>query len=231
MSEQQSQDSSFLISPLEISEAKKRLFAHKSLWDLWRASWHTGVDWPQLALSASVGLCVFLTALLKPVTAVEAASYARMLANDGLTFATTLLGFLIAGFTVFATITKPEIFALMARWPEDDGLTHLQKVFLLFMQVFAHYCAFCLTCVLIKLTAGPNGPIVSLLSDSYAELRLIYASLVWALLSGWLVYLLVLLPIFIFNIYSMQLVVIDFTMQEEEERIRSAKRHQQGAEK
>lgn len=221
MPEKSLPESSKPILPLSLNEARKRLFAHRSLVDLWRASWLLGGDWAQIALAMGVAFIIFVGALALPLQPSDAIGFARSVANDGLTFATTLLGFLIAGFTVFATITKPEIFALMARWPEDNGLTHLQKVFLLFMQVFAHYCAFCLLCVMVKLIAGPKGIATLVFGSVNPELKLILGSIAWSILSAWFFYLLLLLPIFIYNMYSMQLVVIDVAMLEQEEESRT----------
>ena len=217
MSEGSSQTSA-VHSPLSIEEASKRLFEHKSLWDLWLASLLIGLDWWHIAISFAAGFAILVGAIALPIPIGDVASNVRQLANDGLTFATTVLGFLIAGFTVFATITKPEIFALMARRLEANNVTHLQKVFFLFLQLFAHYCVFCLVCIVVKLSAAPGAIGVALMHSAYPELKLIVGSIVWAALSGWLVYMLVQLPVFIFNIYSMQLVVIDFAMRQQGER-------------
>ena len=61
----------------------------------------------------------------------------------GFALTTAILGFLIAGFSIFSSITKPEIFAALAKLDhKETGLSRLQFIFFNFLLVFIHYLAF-----------------------------------------------------------------------------------------
>jgi hypothetical protein len=57
----------------------------------------------------------------------------RAIADLGFTFTTSILGFLIAGFAIFASITKPNVFILLARLDHPKGgISRLQFIFFQF---------------------------------------------------------------------------------------------------
>lgn len=134
------------------------------------------------------------------------------IAEIGFALTTAILGFLIAGFSIFASITRPEIFVGLAKLDHKaSGLSRLQFIFFNFLLVFVHYLAFLAICIFLKL-AFPLAIAVFDGIQRHTELTL--TSTWWAavsiaaLLLGWLTYLIMLLKSFIWNIYQAVLVVI-----------------------
>lgn len=133
-------------------------------------------------------------------------------ADIGFTLTTAILGFLIAGFSIFASITRPEIFAGLARLDHKaTGLSRLQFIFFNFLLVFIHYLAFLGASIILKL----GLPLAPALLDASSLSTAPWAMSVWwssvvlaALLLGWLAFLIMLLKSFIWNIYQAVLVVI-----------------------
>lgn len=133
-------------------------------------------------------------------------------AEIGFVLTTAILGFLIAGFSIFASITRPEIFAGLAKLDhKDTGLSRLQFIFFNFLLVFIHYLAFLAVSVFLKLAA----PLAPALVHEAAQHVASIDEIVWwpavvlaALLLGWLTFLMMLLKSFIWNIYQAVLLVI-----------------------
>lgn len=133
-------------------------------------------------------------------------------AEIGFAFTTAILGFLIAGFSIFASITRPEIFAGLAKLDHrETGLSRLQFIFFNFLLVFIHYLAFLAMCIALKLVL-PLAPAIMDAVSPHVPSALVFvlwsANCFAALLLGWLTYLVMLLKSFIWNIYQAVLVVI-----------------------
>ena len=134
------------------------------------------------------------------------------IAEVGFALTSAILGFLIAGFSIFASITRPAVFVGLAKLDHrKTGLSRLQFIFFNFLLVFVHYLAFLATSIFLKLVL-PLGPTVVTEIQLRTELPV---PLVWwsavsiiSLLLGWLTFLIMLLKSFIWNIYQAVLVVI-----------------------
>lgn len=138
----------------------------------------------------------------------DLANEVRTLADLGFNFSISILGFLIAGFTIFATVTKPTLFIELAkRRHTRSGLSYLKYTFFVFMYVFIAYLTFTIVCLLIKLLATPSGVISSALTclSEYPEhivlSKRILVGVGIVTIGTWSFHLLVLLQSFIFNIY------------------------------
>lgn len=136
----------------------------------------------------------------------------RSIGDAGLTITTQLLGFLVAGFAIFASITKPEIFIMLAKLPhKDSDITRLQFIFFNFMFAFIHFILFLAASVFVKVALGTNGPLsggLRALADSHPKLLAVAAGLSLCALSTWLVFILMLLKSFIWNMYQSILLTI-----------------------
>jgi hypothetical protein len=136
----------------------------------------------------------------------------RAIGDVGLTVTTQLLGFLIAGFAIFASITKPEIFILLANLPHTKGdITRLQFIFFNFLFVFIHFILLLSASVFVKVALPPGGPLSGVLqsigaSDPHA--LSISAAIFLCGISAWLVFILMLLKSFIWNMYQSILLAI-----------------------
>jgi hypothetical protein len=159
--------------------------------------------------------------LLPGSTAAILAAKTREIAEMGFGFATSILGFLIAGFTVFATITKEDLFKRMAVFEEPKSkLSYLKYNFFAFMKVFIDYLSFCGLCVFIKLAAFPSGPISTFVSSlpggNLTELW--FARIGFLLITTTFVYVLLLLKSFVFNTHHVVMTSIRWSMEEDEDR-------------
>jgi hypothetical protein len=133
----------------------------------------------------------------------------RSLAEMGMGFGPTVLGFLIAGFTIFSTLSKPELFRRMYdRVHNESGLSFLKVNFFTFAEVFVVFSAFTVACLLIKIFAGERSFLVSLIQASQRHPFLGYSvDKVWLANGGYVVvptacfYSLLALKSFIFNTY------------------------------
>lgn len=130
----------------------------------------------------------------------------------GFALTTAILGFLIAGFSIFSSITKPEIFAALAKLDhKGSGLSRLQFIFFNFLLVFIHYLAFLAVSIAIKLLL-PFAVEVANLIEERLELPALAiwwgAGTIVSAIVAWLVFLIMLLKSFIWNIYQAVLVVI-----------------------
>lgn len=136
----------------------------------------------------------------------------RIIADLGFAFTTAILGFLVAGFAIFASITKPEVFVLLAKLEHKKGdISRLQFIFFNFLLVFIHYLAFLAVSVVLKLTLFSDGPLsgaLRLVLDHDPNYIIYSASIAYAALVGWFVFLLMLLKSFIWNMYQAVLVTI-----------------------
>lgn len=128
----------------------------------------------------------------------------------GVALVPSILGFLIAGFTVFVTITRPGVFAAMAKKEfQKSGQSYLKYNLSAFMLAFAHYVAYLATCVLIVYFGQPNGAL-TMLVKWFA--RHIFPNPVWGyelivavltvIFSCWTWYLVMLLKSFVYNVYQ-----------------------------
>lgn len=129
----------------------------------------------------------------------------RELADYGFSFATSILSFLIAGFTIYVSITKTELLLFMsAERHEESGMPWIKHSTFIFLRTMAVYVAFCVLCVGIKLFCGPGGAFSLLLnsiSNDPVTSKLLIAKIGFVALGAGLVHVLLLLQSFIFNIY------------------------------
>ncbi|MEO0014056.1 MAG: hypothetical protein RLZZ535_2445, partial [Cyanobacteriota bacterium] len=160
---------------------------------------------------------LLIYAALTPQTTQEMASRVREWTDFGFSFAIGILGFLITGFTIFATVSKPSMFVKMAKVKHPNcELSYLKYNFFTMMNVFIIYLGFTFVCVVIKFLAPPSGFISILLSYLFSNFYSEYLEIFKRILSGagivivgtWIFYLLVILQSFIFNIYSMIMTAI-----------------------
>lgn len=132
-------------------------------------------------------------------------------ADIGFVLATAILGFLIAGFSIFASTTPRELFKILAQLPhKNTQVSKLKFIFFIFLLVFIHYLVFLGLCVAIKLILPLVTETISVFEISSG----IRVSLIWwyfaiflhAAVVAWLIYLIMLLKSFIWNIYQTVLV-------------------------
>lgn len=132
-------------------------------------------------------------------------------ADIGFLLATAILGFLIAGFSIFASTTPRELFKILAQLRhKKTQFSKLKFIFFNFLLVFIHYLIFLGLCITIKLAL----PLVTKAISVFEISSGIRDSLIWwyfatflhATVVAWLIYLIMLLKSFVWNIYQTVLV-------------------------
>ena len=138
----------------------------------------------------------------------------------GFGFAVTTLGFLIAGFTVFATLSRPSLMLEMARQKHESfDFSYLKYNFFIFFLVFIYYLMFGGLCLAIMIFAQPHGfvyQIVNVAGDSEQIKRLFVSIAMFAIVFGYLLCLLQ-LKSFTFNIYHAVMTSIRWIAEDPEE--------------
>ncbi len=121
-------------------------------------------------------------------------------------FTTTTLGFLITGFTIFATINKPDLFlALMNIKHPDYDMTYLKYVYGVFMRVFIHFITWSIVYLFIIMFGQNNGLITKIVNGLMIpyEVKVIGVKLTYIIIGCSAIYLVLSIKTFIFNIYTM----------------------------
>lgn len=136
-------------------------------------------------------------------------------------FATSILGFLVAGFTVFVTITKVDIFVEMARREyEATGESYLKYNLNAFMLAFVHYIAFVFVCLCVQIfgqSSGPAAYVLELVTSAHPQsasiVRAGVAGIIFTLMCAWSIYVVLLLKSFIYNTYQVLTTVVRWEME------------------
>ena len=144
------------------------LLKEKNLWQIYRASWNISdskFNWIVGVLS----LAFFSTyAALSPDWG-SMHTLLLKLAEIGFNSAVSILGFLIAGFTIFGSLAKPKLLLTMLRFTERrSGLSYLKYNFFTLIRAFIYFlvfAAFQLALIALCQTGGPGSTLVELWPD------------------------------------------------------------------
>ncbi|MCK9986692.1 MAG: hypothetical protein AzoDbin1_03164 [Azoarcus sp.] len=165
-------------------------------------------------------------------TASELATLTRELVNTGLTFTISILSFLIAGFTIYLTVTNSDMLvALSERRHNGNGLPWIKYIAFHFLRVMAVYIGFLLYCLAVQLFGSPNGALsnlLALLPSGAEQVRWQVAAISFVLTAGVMVNMVMLLQSFVANIYTTTMMNIVDERRRRRRRER-AKKNQQAA--
>jgi hypothetical protein len=137
----------------------------------------------------------------------------RKIEGTGFSFATSILGFLVAGFTVFVTVIRLDMFLMMAKLekPKTGGESFLKYNLSAFIVTFVHYTCYIFVCLVSELFLQPGGlgtvafANARLYPDIVPGLTLAYqcaSSFLLVAFGAWTTYLVLLLKSFIYNVYQ-----------------------------
>lgn len=129
----------------------------------------------------------------------------RRWAEIGFNSSVSILGFLIAGFTIFATLTKPSMLLKMMEFKhKETDLPYLKYNFFCFMRVFVYYIIFIIVYLSVMLFGATDGLFESFVNFlPYSEYIRIFSIKIGNVIVGSsLLFLLLQLKTFIYNIYS-----------------------------
>ncbi|HLL00295.1 MAG TPA: hypothetical protein VK539_06885 [Myxococcaceae bacterium] len=186
------------------------LTKERNLWELFKSS--SVLPTSKITERLKLGMITALAAYVSGTGSAgdwgvgEIASTVRAWASEGLSFSSQVIGFVIAGFTVFATMNAREFTLALARHREPTTQhSFLKYVYLSFMRVFMLYIGFIALCLAVRLLGSPGG-FVSLFIKILPEAGQFWAkSLIarasFVLLGSWFWFVVVDLYAFMFNVY------------------------------
>jgi hypothetical protein len=127
------------------------------------------------------------------------------------------LGFLLAGFSFFATVADKDLFAAMAtKKHSKSGLSFLKHNFFTFMRVFCEYLVFAIACLVLMIVLSKGSGAREFISswlETTPKLKHFLVSLTWGFVVGTTVYLVLQLASFIFNIFHVVMTSIRWQLE------------------
>lgn len=182
----------------------KDLTKEKKLWDVYLASRRIPISKFNFLTTCTVFLALVANSWFSNQSIQETILLVRTFSESGLSIALSTLGFLLAGFTIFATVSQPSLSLRMSEiMHPDSGLSYLKHNYFIFLRVFIYYITFTVFCLFI-IMFGHKGGLVSLMV-SYApyELHVKFAvvKVSYVLLFTGYYFLIMQLKSFVFNIY------------------------------
>ncbi|AVD62414.1 MULTISPECIES: hypothetical protein [Serratia] len=179
--------------------------SEKNLWDVFLLSKRLTISKSHIIILTIVAVLLFLNAFFVVDNTSKIASETRAWAVIGFNFSIATIGPLIAGFTIFATLSKPDMMIeMMAHINTETKMPTLKYNLMAFMKVFISFVTLTFVYFGIMMFAQDHGLVVGILNIfPYAEIVKRYISIIGYVLTGTsLVYLLLTLKTFIFNIYA-----------------------------
>ncbi|WP_422040644.1 hypothetical protein [Roseibium sp.] len=210
---------------------KKQVFRQKSLWEVYTLSraelpkpiFNSAVFW----ISAFVLSVVFVWSIgigHEVYSLSEALTLTQTVANSGFVLAVGILGFLIAGFSIFASVTKDELFITLAKIPyRKSSINRLQFVFFNFLNVFTVYVGLLAICLFSIILFSEQSPLIRLITfaaPDYQQFAVPILFLVVCSIMQWILSAILKLKSFIWNLYQTVLVTIatESELQDQKER-------------
>lgn len=204
----------------EQNERLKDLLKEKSLWQVYGASLKIPLSKFNVWFGAVVAVTVTLFATQSKSSAILADRLVD-LSRMAFLLAISQLGFLLAGFSFFAIVAEKEMFCRMAeKTHQDSGLSYLKYNFLVFMRVFVEYLAFALFCLWLMVALTEGFGVRGMASDFLDQWPLVKHCVVAAIFGvfvGSVVYLLMQLASFIFNVYHVVMTTVRWALQRDYE--------------
>ncbi len=191
-------------SPKPSVEGPDSLLREETLFQAWKASLATGTSATNKIVPCIVLVCVVGYGLFVHAQTSESLAQLASWVDIAIGYATTMLGFLVAGFAIFSALNRPQMFGVMARYADDTVPTMniLKGIFLRLLRVFAEYWAFLVTSYILKLLLVKGGIIENLLAHIPGmQSREVVATVLCAGFAMFFAYILLLLQSFIFNVH------------------------------
>lgn len=190
------------------------LFAEQNLWQIFRQSrpfYHRSPFNRYAAILAGIVLVGFaITSLaeshMAPATSLDFSELFTTWAKTGVSYAATILGFLLAGFAVLFAVLRPHtVLALRNIVRPGEQLTELKLIFVTFVNVFVHYTAFVGWCIIYLVAGGRGGPF-DVTGRHVAQflpwIRPVVMHVVFVAWGFWFLLLVLKLKSFIYNLYQ-----------------------------
>lgn len=186
----------------ELSE--KSLTEEKSLWAVYIKARRIPFNYFNFWSTILVTVLIALQYCLLDISIDDKLKVVRDFASMAMGIVVSVLGFILAGFTIFATISQPEMFVAMSKHRhESSGLSYLKNNFFIFMRVFIYYLIYTIFCLSI-LVFGIKGGLIHVLSSFSpisSEINEWLVGAAYIILHAGLFFLFTQLKSFIFNVY------------------------------
>ncbi|EAR3876273.1 hypothetical protein EJ447_15310 [Salmonella enterica subsp. enterica] len=183
----------------------KEITKEKNLWDVYLLCKRITISTFHVCILLTASIFLLTNSFFLERDMSHLVSDIRNWALIGFNFAVTTLGFLIAGFTIFATLSKPDMFLqMMSVQHKKTQMPTLKYNFMAFMKVFISFITFTfiyLVIILFCQTNGMIGNMVDLVPYSTVIKELIIKLEYWVIGTS-LIYLVLVVKTFIFNIYA-----------------------------
>jgi hypothetical protein len=122
----------------------------RSLWEILVASSKFRPNRFNVSVVVIVFFSVLISIVIDIIMAENASDIAKQCAESakevnefGFDFVVQVLGFLIAGFTIFATIGRPDLFMKLAMVEHNENkVSHFKVIFYYFMRTFILFCVY-----------------------------------------------------------------------------------------
>lgn len=176
----------------------------KKLWDIYIASKRIPFSRFNAISTAIIFMLLVVNSWFTTQPIAETIELVRKLSETGLAVTLSTLGFLLAGFTIFATVSQPSLSLRMAEIPHPvSGLSYLKHNYFIFLRVFIYYLLFSILCLLIVMFGHKGGlmPLLVSFSSYPDEVKFAVVKASYVLLFTGYYFLIMQLKSFIFNIY------------------------------
>lgn len=186
------------------SSGRNQLLDEKKLWNIYTKSRAIPRSEFNFWTTIAVFVMVILDLLFGNRDTREIYVVLKMFEVNGLLISLSTLAFLVAGYTIFATVTQPSLSLAMNEHTNSiSGLSSLKHNHFLFLRVFIYYLTYAVFCILLMLFGYDNGlmhRLVSLLPSS-SILADVLVRFAYCVLYVGLYFLVMQLKSFIYNLY------------------------------
>lgn len=199
------------------------LLREKSLWAVYVRSRSIPFSRLNNAAGAIVGVAVWVASCWSENLA-DVADHLSALAVLAFNTSISLLGFLLAGFSFFATVSDKSMFCRMAEVQhKESGLSYLKYNFYVFMRVFFEYSVVAVVSFLLVVLLQPNSGtrliFTRFLNATLSpQVKIYVLSCALGLMAGSFTYLLLQLKSFIFNVFHVVMTSIRWALEDEYEK-------------
>lgn len=182
----------------------KALMDEKSLWAIYAKARRIPVSSFNFWATLIVFVLVSLQYCMLEISLDDKLKIVREFSTMSIGLVVSVLGFILAGFTIFATISQPDMLVAMSRHRhEKSQLSYLKNNFFIFMRVFIYYLSYTVFCLLVIVFAVKGGlvhKVVQLSPISWKISEWLVGAAYVMLYTGFF-FLLMQLKSFIYNVY------------------------------
>lgn len=200
------------------------LLREKSLWAVYVRSRSIPFSWLNNAAGVIVAIAIGAASCCSSSMA-NVADHLSALSVLAFNTSISLLGFLLAGFSFFATVSDKSMFCRMAEVQHKvSGLSYLKYNFYVFMRVFFEYSVVAVFSFLLAVILQPDSGtrlVLTRLLEGMLPPRagICVLSGALGLLAGSFAYLLLQLKSFIFNVFHVVMTSIRWALEDEYDRV------------